>query len=239
MPIDAANAPTTCQVWWSQPLPPAPEFLALLDPTEQARYQAYRKQADQRRFLTGRVLAKTVLAGLLGTSPEQVAFDATCEDCGKPHGRPRVIGSPRPIELSISHSGDRVGLAVTAGAPVGLDVEVTSRKSIEGLVDYALNERERAAIHQLAQQDREDAFFAYWARKEALMKASGQGLRIPLRDLTLSAPGEPVRLVSSDHAALSPASTRLMDLNPGDGYRASLAVLATGPIDVAQRWWTP
>ncbi|MGH3449418.1 MAG: 4'-phosphopantetheinyl transferase family protein [Haloechinothrix sp.] len=239
MATDRIGASTASEVWWSAPLPPAREFLALLDDTENQRYQAYRKQADQRRFLTGRVLAKTVIGGRLGVPASEVVFDATCEDCGKPHGRPTISCSAEPLELSISHSGDRVGLAVTAGAPVGLDVENADRDSIDGLVDYALNERERAAIDALGESARQDAFFVYWARKEALMKASGQGLRVPLRSLTLSDPGQPVRLVESGHPALRPDTTRLIDLNPGAGYRASLALLTGGPIDVAERWWTP
>lgn len=227
-----------CEVWWSTPLPAAPEFLAVLDDTERGRYEAYRKPADRRRFLTGRVLAKAITGRRLDLSPADVVLDATCEDCGKPHGRPWVHGFRDRIHLSITHSGDRVGLAVTDGVPVGLDVEATSRESIEGLIDYALNDEERAAFDLLDERAREQAFFVAWARKEALMKACGRGLKIPLRSLTLAPPGEPARLVESYHDALRPTSTQLIDLKPGDGYRASVAVLATGHVDVTEQWWT-
>lgn len=230
------DTPVECQVWWSTPLPVANDHLALLDAPERERYETFRREVDRRRFLTGRVLAKRVVAQHLGTDPARVSFDATCPDCGKPHGRPQLPGSA--IELSISHSGERIGLALVHGAPVGLDVEATDRESIDDLIRYAFTDAERASVDRLSAQERLAAFFGYWSRKEALMKASGLGLKLPLRALTVSAPGEPARLVASEHPALNPASTRLVDLDPGTGYRAALAVLTAAPITVTERWWT-
>jgi 4'-phosphopantetheinyl transferase len=219
-----------CTVWWAQPLPNEPRYLALLDPLEEGRHQAYRKEIDQRRFLTGRVLAKTVLGERFGRAPEVMRFDATCDDCGKPHGKPRLPGA----EFSISHSGDRVGLAV-AGAPVGLDVETAGRRADESLISYALNETEQQALAGLGAQARTTAFFQYWTRKEAVMKATGRGLKIPLKSLTLT--GD--RLVASSDGVLDPARTRLADLEPGDGYLAAVAVLTPDPIHPAEHWWNP
>lgn len=224
-----------CGVWWAVPLTAEPRFLNLLDSLEQGRYQAYRQEIDQRRFLTGRVLAKTVVGELLGHPPEAVRFDATCGDCGKPHGRPTIPGA----RFSISHSGDRIGLAVTADAPVGLDVETATRRADESLISYALNETERRDLDGFGAGEKTSEFFRYWTRKEALMKATGRGLKIPLQSITLSAPGEPPRLVDSADAGLDPETTRLADLNAGEGYRAAVAVLTTDEIKVRERRWTP
>ncbi len=224
-----------CEVWWSQPLASADDHLGTLDDTERGRFDAYRQDADKLRFLTGRVLARSAVARWLGTEPATIRFDATCEDCGKPHGRPRVVGHDE-VALSLSHSGDRVGVAVTAGVPVGLDVEATSGRATDDLIAYALNCSERAAVADLAPDDAAAAFFTYWARKEALMKATGRGLKIPLRSITLSAPGEPARLVTADDAALDPAATTLLDVDPGPGYRAAVAVLTSAPVDITERW---
>lgn len=220
-----------CGVWWALPLTAEPRFLNLLDSLEQARYQAYRQEIDQRRFLTGRVLAKTVVGELLGRPAEAVRFDATCGDCGKPHGRPTIPG----VRFSISHSGDRIGVAVTADAPVGLDVETATRRADDSLISYALNETERGDLAGFGAEE----FFRYWTRKEALMKATGRGLKIPLQSITLSGPGEPARLVDSTDAGLDPESTRLADLDPGEGYRAAVAVLTTDEIEVTERRWAP
>lgn len=219
-----------CAIWWASPVPNDGRFLSLLDEPERGRHSAYRREIDQRRFLTGRVLAKTVLGARLGVAPESVVFDATCEDCGKPHGKPRLPG----VEFSISHSGDRVGLAVTS-APVGLDVETGDRKADEGLISYALNETEQRAIKDLPDAERANAFLRYWTRKEALMKATGKGLRIPLRSITLDG----ATLVECTDPALSPGTAWLADLAPGNGYHAAVAVLTTETLTTTETQWAP
>ncbi|MEU7789465.1 4'-phosphopantetheinyl transferase superfamily protein [Amycolatopsis sp. NPDC049159] len=224
-------------VRWSSPLPAEERFLRLLDEVEQDRFGAYRQDADKRRFLTGRVLAKTVAAERLGLTPETVKFDATCEDCGKPHGRPRVPGAD--LTLSISHSGDLIGLAATPSVPVGLDVETANRRADDGLIEYALSPAEAAHLAGLAPDEKAAAFFVYWTRKEAVMKATGKGLRIPLQSITFSRYDEPAQLVSSGDAALDPARTRLVDLKAADGYRAAIAVLTTEELSVTEEHWVP
>lgn len=224
-------------MWWATPLEPDDRLLALLDPAERTRFAGYRQPADQRRFLTGRVLARTMAGRRLGVSPAGVALDATCPDCGKPHGRPQVVGAN--ITLSISHAGERVGLALTDGVPVGLDVEAISRRSDDRLIAYALSEAERAVVDALPPDARADAFFGYWTRKEALMKATGRGLKLPLRSLTLSGPGEPPRLLAATDDGLDPARTRLADLDPGSGYLAAVAALTDRPLKVTESWWSP
>ncbi|WP_414942286.1 4'-phosphopantetheinyl transferase family protein [Amycolatopsis sp. cmx-11-51] len=225
-----------CAVRWSPPLPAEPRFLALLDELEQGRYANYRQDIDKRRFLTGRVLAKTVAAERLGLAVEDVSFDATCDDCGKPHGRPRVPGAA--LMLSISHSGDLIGVAATSGTPVGLDVETAGRRADDSLIEYALSPPEQAAIAGLLDEQRATAFFTYWTRKEAVMKATGKGLKIPLQSITFSGYDEEARLVRSGNAALDPARTRLADLKATEGYRAAVALLTADEISVTEDFAT-
>lgn len=226
---------TACEVWWATPLSETQDRLTLLSGAERDRFGAYRKREDRLRFLTGRVLAKTVAGQRLGRSPGSVTFDATCADCGKQHGPPRLPGTD--VALSISHAAERVGVALTRGPAVGLDVEWTGRTADEALASYVLNDSEQAAWRELPEPDRSAAFFAYWTRKEAAMKATGKGLRIPLRGLTMSGSGTRPRLLHSADAALDPTATRMADLDPGPGYRAAVAVLTTEEIEVTERWW--
>jgi 4'-phosphopantetheinyl transferase len=219
-----------CTVWWARPLPSESRYLALLDEPEGERHQAYRREIDRRRFLTGRVLAKTVLGACLGLAPDAVRFDARCDDCGKPHGKPKVAG----VEFSISHSGERIGLAVTT-VPVGLDVETENRRAEDSLIAYALNETEQQALRGLDGDARASEFFQYWTRKEALMKATGRGLKIPLHSITLDG----ARLAQSTDPALDPATTQLADLHPGEGYRAAVALLTPHHVQTTETPWNP
>lgn len=228
---------TEIVVRWSRPLPAEDRFLRLLDDVERVRYEAYRLELDQRRFLTGRVLAKTLAAERLGVPVETVVFDATCEDCGKPHGRPRVPGAD--LVLSISHSGELIGVAATAGVPVGLDVETSSRRADASLIEYALSPAEQEAVAGLPETERSAAFFVYWTRKEAVMKATGKGLKIPLQSITFSPYDQPAELVASSDPALDPARTRLADLKAADGHRAAVAALTSDDLDVTEENWLP
>ena len=74
---------TECSVWWSKPIIESENTLALLDPSERTRYDSYRRVEDRRRFLTGRVLAKTVAAE--HQSPPLRSTSTHCTGCAQ-HG---------------------------------------------------------------------------------------------------------------------------------------------------------
>ena len=130
------------------------------------------------------------------------------------------------LHASITHSGDLVGLALTAVAPVGLDVERISDVDIEGLTRLVLHPDEKAPDP--------DAFFTFWTRKEAVVKATGDGLGAPLAQVRVSDPGEPPELLAYPYRAAPPVA-HLVDLRPADGYRAALAVLAAVRVPVEER----
>lgn len=226
-----------CTVWWTTPLTDVRRYGVLLSPLERERYDAFRLDADRHRFLTGRALAKIAIAGRLDLPATEIEFDASCTGCGNQHGPPRLAGTD--LVFSIAHSGDRIGLALCRGGAIGLDVEATSRQLSDGTLSYTLNETELAAIAGWTASERADAFFVYWARKEALMKATGQGLRLPLRRITLTEPGSPPRLLAGTDATPAPERTRLADLHAGQGYVAALAALGTTELTVCEQWWDP
>jgi 4'-phosphopantetheinyl transferase len=223
---------SSCQVWWARPAVETPRLLGLLDDIERDRHGAYHRAADKARFLTGRAVAKALVAAELGIEPAAVSLDSTCADCGRTHGKPKVIrpdgvapGRVLP-ELSISHSGDRVGVAITAGVPVGLDVEQERDVQVDGLVRMTLSAAEVDAFASVALSDRDAAFFTYWARKEALLKATGKGMSIPMTSLTVTPWTQPPRVVDSQASEVDSTVMRMAQLDAGSGYRACVAVIA-------------
>jgi 4'-phosphopantetheinyl transferase len=219
-----------CQVWWARPAVETPRLVALLDEVERGRHEAYHRAVDRARFLTGRVVAKAVVAESLGVPAGSVKLDSTCADCGRPHGKPRVVeplGDPPP-EISISHSGDLVGVALTSGLPVGVDVEQERDVQIDGLIRMTLSPDETDAFELVPEPDRDAAFFTIWSRKEALLKATGRGLSIPMTKVTLTPWTEPPSVLASATSEVDPKAFRMAALNAGSGYRACVAVLV-GP----------
>jgi 4'-phosphopantetheinyl transferase len=201
------------EVWWANRADYRDELTGLLDETERARFATYRRPADQERFAVGCALAKGAVARRLGTTPSVVKFDRSCSDCGGTHGKPRVAGA----ELSVSHSGDAILVAV-ADAPCGADVEeLADRRDVAALSRLVLGEGEQA------RDERE--FLRVWTRKEAVTKATGDGLRAPFSQVIVS--GEPPKVSSWPYPG-PPEEVTLLDLDAPPGYLAALAVL--GPV---------
>ncbi|WP_331743235.1 4'-phosphopantetheinyl transferase superfamily protein (plasmid) [Streptomyces sp. NBC_01136] len=217
-----------CHIWSLPPLPQPSKWFGLLDSTELVRTSSFAHELDLARFVTGRMLAKTALALAVGTGPEAIRLHTRCPGCGGPHGKPRPVGIAEGWELSISHSGDIVSVAIALGIPLGLDVERFEPWRGPGLppeYELVLTPAERAAVERLPEGRRVRACLTYWVRKEAVLKATGEGLNTPMTDFTLSGPEEPPALLSwhgPDAARPVPA---IADVALDDGHPTAVAAL--------------
>jgi 4'-phosphopantetheinyl transferase len=218
----------TAEVWWARRQDASPRLSGLLDHAEQERWAAYRHDADRERFLVGCGLAKTVIAACTGQRPAEVSFDRTCRRCGQPHGKPVVRRGD--LEFSVAHSGDLVAVAV-ATAPVGVDVEQLEGRPHElgggdpdALARMVLADEERAALAAVPPSGRARAFLVAWTRKEAVTKATGDGLRVPFGDVVVATDTAVPRLLAWPYPQ-DPQSVSLLDLDTVPGYVAALAVL--------------
>ncbi|GAA3720944.1 4'-phosphopantetheinyl transferase superfamily protein [Spinactinospora alkalitolerans] len=227
----------TCAVWWADPALAGPAALpALLDERERERHARYRMAADRDRYAAAHALARLVCAREAGCAPQEVAFTLHCGHCDRPepHGKPRPAGPAQGLELSITHSGARVAVAVARGAAVGVDVEqVREGRDIEGLADYALTGAERTALDAVPAAGRTAGFFTYWSRKEALLKATGEGLSGGLASVAVSGPADDPAVLAWDSPG-APEHVWLGDLDAGPDHRAALAVLTGAPVDVVE-----
>jgi 4'-phosphopantetheinyl transferase len=156
-------------------------------------------------------------------APDAVLLDHTCTICGGDHGKPRVADRP-DIAFSLSHSGDRILCAFARGVDVGVDVErVDAAADWAGPARRTLSRRERAELDALPADCRARRFYVLWTRKEALAKATGHGIVLPLREIDLSPRGQ-VRALPG--ALGSPHEWALQDLDVDDAFAAALAVRA-------------
>jgi 4'-phosphopantetheinyl transferase len=222
--VDAAAQ--RCDVWWTVPDRFDEDDMRLLNAGERERLEQYRRAEDRARFLAAAALLRRLAAARTGTVPERVVVDRSCRTCTRPHGRPVLPGTG--LHASISHSGQRVAVALTGLGPVGVDVEeVSSRIDPAELAGHVLGEGERAADTT--------AFLRYWTRKEAVVKATGDGIGVELRRVLLGPADQPPRLVGYPDRPGMPAV--LADLDPGDGYVGALCVLTDGPVPVTEHWY--
>ena len=174
---------------------------------------------DRKRFVVSRGVVRALLGGYLRRHPGSLSFGYN------PYGKPFLAGD-FGIGFSTSHSRGLVLLAFARGRDVGVDIErVRADLGVEGIAACCFTPREIATLHSLPTRLREKAFFACWSRKEALAKAEGKGLALPLSrfEVTLI-PGEPAMLLDANGGPLEPARWTLRELAPGPGYVAALAV---------------
>ncbi|MEV3989020.1 4'-phosphopantetheinyl transferase superfamily protein [Streptomyces sp. NPDC049837] len=208
-------------------VPSPPALLELLDARERARHDSLVRERDRALYLTAHALLRQVVAGQLGGRAREVRFTHVCRNCDRPepHGKPGLVGSP--LEVSLSHSGDRVAVALSLAGPVGVDIEQVAREVVD-LPEVVLAAPERAELERFPAAERPRAFTRYWARKEAVLKATGDGLMVNPALLTVSAPGAPAALLEWRERAEPHRPVRLHDVDAGDGYRAAVAVLGDG-----------
>jgi 4'-phosphopantetheinyl transferase len=214
-----------CQIWWARPVAEHGALLALLDAGERGRWSRFHRDEDRARYLAAHALARIVLAGHLGASAAGLGFATVCGQCGgTDHGKPQLRAAGG-IAFSLSHSGERVVLAVARDAAVGVDVErLNARRDVAGLIPAVLSAAEQHTIAVPAAAGAL-ALLRYWTRKEALLKATGHGLAIAPATITVTPPDAPPALVAWTAAPPLEADAHLFDLNPGPGHVASLAVL--------------
>jgi 4'-phosphopantetheinyl transferase len=139
----------------------------LLADTELARANRYRFDDDRRRSIIARAATRRLLGGYLDADPRSLVI------VEEEHGKP--VLRDREIEFNASHSGDLVALAFANDTPVGIDVE--RRRTLYDCL--ALSRRYFSAEEDdivRSAADADDAFFAIWTAKEAIVKASGKGI---------------------------------------------------------------
>ncbi|MDX5566337.1 4'-phosphopantetheinyl transferase superfamily protein [Streptomyces sp. ID05-04B] len=223
------------QVAWARLGDARADLLTLLDPVERGRHDETVAPADRARFLVGCALSRLLLGELLDLPPADVPLRRVCPRCGGPHGKVRLDtpGAPAPYDFSVTHSGALVGVAVSSDGAVGLDVEDCEVPvDVEGAARTALSGTELAALHALPPAERGPAFLRVWTRKEAVLKALGVGLRMPLRGLEVSSPEAPPAVLAwppppSVPPGRHPADLRMADLLVDGVHPATVATVAT------------
>lgn len=199
---------------------------ALLDAGETARADRFLRGEDRARFIASHAALRHVLARALSTDPATVAFRAEIT------GRPALAMPSGQLDFNLSHSGDRALIGLVRGARIGVDVEI--RRPLPDALRIARSHfapDETRALAALPPEAREEAFFGLWTRKEAVVKALGAGLSLPLSAFCVTVPPSPPRLLSG---ASGPEGWTLAEVEAGPGAAATVAVTAPNTTLLAE-----
>jgi 4'-phosphopantetheinyl transferase len=132
------------------------------------------------------------------------------------------LASPAPLEFNSSHSLGLAVIALTAGCELGVDIEqVRPMSDMKKVAGHFFCPGEVAELSAFPLDQYEQGFFLCWTRKEAYVKATGEGLSLPLDSFQVSIrPGEAARFIRLPD---QPNSWTLQDLQLAPNYAAALA----------------
>jgi len=193
----------------------------VLSTAEQERAARFAFARDRNRYTVARAILRQLLGGYLDEPPQNVVLGTL------PHGKP-ILSAPARIpglRFNLSHSHEFALCAFCLGHELGIDIEkIRPQVAFEGIERRYFSPKERAELETLPEELRPEGFFLCWTRKEAYVKARGEGLKVPLESFSVSlTPGKPVVLQSSDEERWS-----LYSIDITAGFVGALAAEGRG-----------
>lgn len=177
------------QIFWTNvDADAARAAMRYLSDGERTRYHRFVSVNAAAAFALGRALLRVGVGRCAHCAPSEVDLLV-----GR-NGRLEIVAPAGDWDASISHSGDLVGCAVAHRRRIGFDVEFHRPGLIlDDLINYAFSKSERQAFAAVRPAQRRDRFYSVWTAKEAILKATGEGL---LDDLgSMSVDETPGRIV--------------------------------------------
>lgn len=226
------HAPESCalrdgeiDVWrvnLNRPAEQAESLPQILAPDERDRAARFHFPSDRRRFINARGTLRVLLGRYLGMPPAELQF--RYGPFGKPSLTPQCGGDT--LRFNVSHSHGLALYAFARGREIGVDLEyIRAGFAGEEMAEGFFSPREVETLRALPEDLKTRAFFNCWTRKEAYVKARGEGLSFPLNQLDVAfTPGERASLLYVRDAPSEPLRWSLRELTPAGDYAAALVV---------------
>ena len=208
--------------------------IGTLAPDEQARAARFRSRLDSSAFIQRRIALREILSAYLGVAPRDIAF--IHNEFGKPSLVPEMACDG--LSFNASHSGSVAVVAVGRCGAIGIDIEqLRPMVDAESIAGRYFKPGEAAALAALHQQERTEGFFNAWTRKEAVIKAAGGGLSIPLDSFEISLrPGEPAVIIGGKLPGAAAGRWQIHHLEPAPGYVGALVAEQGAQLRHFWRW---
>ena len=203
----------------------------LLAADEVARANAFHFERDRRHFTIARAALRIVVGSYLNQSPHAVTF------AYHPLGKPSLAGESS-LQFNVSHSHQRAVYAFGLDHLLGVDLEyVRSVMDMDGIPRQNFSTRENTVFSALPAQRKQRAFFNCWTRKEAYIKALGEGLSHPLDSFDVTfLPDEPACLRWVRGQPDEPARWTLSAFELDGGYVGAIATRQVVSQVVCRSW---
>lgn len=224
-PSDLQLPPDEVHIWraeLNQPAAKVETFLPTISAEERERAERFHFPGGRECYIVGRGLLRRMLGRYLAIDPAAVALVYSS------HGKPLLADGcgELPLRFNLAHSGRLVLYGFVLGHAIGVDIE-KNRPDFAGqrIADRFFSPAEAYTLRTLPKEVREEAFLNCWTRKEAYIKARGEGLSFPLDAFDVSLkPGEPAALLRTHGDPEEAARWSLYAPETDPGYSAAVAV---------------
>lgn len=206
-------------------------LLPLLDDAERERHARFHFEVHRHLYLVAHALCRSLLARYTGIEPAALRFEA------REHGKPELAAglSTQPLRFNLSHTDGMAAVAVARDA-IGVDVERIDRRiELEMVARRVFAPVELEGLMARQGPARQRRFFELWTLKEAYVKALGDGITAPLREIAITLPAEALPTLESPHEA-GPVWLRLEA--PSPDHVMALALRGAAPESVRIAEWT-
>lgn len=197
-------------------------LFGFLSVDEHERARRFHFEKDQRRFIVARGILRKILGDYLGVNPIDICFEYN--QFGKP------ILAPVPdndnVCFNISHSDAYALYAINRRKKIGIDIErVRDEVVFMEIAQKFFSQNEINSLESINKNKRAELFFQYWTRKEAFIKARGEGISFPMEKCDVSfINGSSLLPVTLQDNNIDSSGLYVQDLFPGNDYAAAIAV---------------
>jgi 4'-phosphopantetheinyl transferase len=204
---DIAATETDCPYYWD-----------LLDQNEQQRAQAFKHEVRRRYFVEIRARLRILLGKVVDSAPEKLHIDIA------EHGKPFLPDYPE-LTFNLSHTGNKMAVAIAYDCLLGVDIELCKpRENLAALVAKCFAEDEQSYWQKLPEHRKAQAFYRFWTRKEAVLKATGRGIALGLQQCVIN-PANPSELLRIPESYGLASDWLLQDFDLAESVCGAVAVL--------------
>lgn len=214
-----ALKPGVVHVWTLLPeLEGGTEWSQLLSAAERDKAQRFRFPEHSARYVADHARMRLLLAAYLDSDPQRLPFIENRQ------GKPRMDWPDCRLRFNLSHTHGMTLLAVCLDAELGVDIErLRAIEDRQEIAAFHFSPREVAALEQEPEARRDLAFLRCWTRKEAYVKARGEGLSLPLDQFTVSL-DERAALLDCQWDPQETSRWQMENVHPGAAHVAALVI---------------
>ena len=190
-------------------------YWRLLDEAEQIQAQKFKSELLHKRYVENHGRLRNLLSKTLNQPPQKIRIRKA------EHGKPYLADYPK-LAFNLSHTADRLMIATGWNCQLGVDIEIgKQRKNLSGLVEKCFAEEEALYWNQLPEIKKNQAFYRFWTRKEAFVKATGYGISLGLNQCVIN-PENPAEFLRVPDNCGHSSVWHVQDIDLGEGIFGAL-----------------